>query len=71
MKRNTGLVLILVGIALGIWAFMAHEKAEPDVKIGDLEISDHKERDYPVTTLVLAGVAVVLGVAMVAGKKAA
>ena len=43
MKRNVGIILIILGVALGIWAFMSHEDKEADVKIGDLEISADKE----------------------------
>jgi hypothetical protein len=62
MKRNIGIILIIVGVALGIWAFASHENKELNVKIGDLEDQRGQEKDYPVTTLVVAGLAVVAGV---------
>lgn len=68
MKRTTGILLILLGVGLGIWGFVRRDR-EPDVKIGDLEIGVHK--DYPVTVLVVAGVAIIAGVVTVSGRKSA
>jgi hypothetical protein len=69
MKRNAGIVLIVVAIALGVWGFMQHEEKEADVKIGDVEIGVDKGKDYPVTVFVLAGVALVGGLVLMNGKK--
>ncbi len=70
MKRTIGIVLILAGVGLGIWGFMRHEEREPDVKIGELEIGVDKGKDYPVTVLVVAGIALVAGLVTVSGKRA-
>lgn len=69
MKRNLGIVLIMVAVALAIWGFMQHENKEPDVKIGSLEISADKQKDYPVTLFVVAGLALVVGLVAVGGGK--
>jgi len=69
MKRNLGIVLIVAAIALGIWGFMQHENKEPDLKLGSLEISADKEKDYPVTLFVVAGLALVVGLVLVGGGK--
>ncbi len=39
MKRTIGILLLVVGVALGIYGFSKYDKNTADVKIGDLGCS--------------------------------
>lgn len=69
MKRTIGIGLVVLGVALGVWGLMQHEQVEPDIKIGELEIGVEKKKGLPVPLLIGAGVALVAGLVLVAGKR--
>lgn len=69
MKRTIGIVLVVLGVALGVWYFMRYEQVEPDIKIGELEIGVEKKEGPPVAWLIGAGVVFLAGLVLVAGKR--
>lgn len=73
MKRTIGILLLVVGIALGIYGFSKYDKNTADVKIGDLEISAGDKGGQQQSYLIfgLAAVGVIAGIAMMAGSKGA
>ena len=71
MKRTIGILLLVVGVALGIYGFSKYDKNTADVKIGDLEISAGDKGGQQQSYLIfgLAAVGVIAGIAMMAGSK--
>lgn len=39
MKRNLGILLIVIGVGLGIFGFTKFDDSQSGIEIGDLEIS--------------------------------
>jgi hypothetical protein len=69
MKRTIGILLLLAGIALGVYGFTTYDRNTADVKIGDLEISagDEGGQQQSYTMFILAGIGVIAGVALMTG----
>lgn len=71
MKRTIGILLLVAGIALGIYGFTKYDRNTADVKIGDLEISagDEGGQRQSYTLFILAGIGVIAGIALLSSKR--
>jgi|GEM_PF-670394 len=69
MRRNLGILLLIAGIALGIYGFTKYDRNTADVKIGDIEISagDRGGQQQSYTLFILAGIGIVAGLVMMTG----
>lgn len=74
MRRTIGIILLIAGIALGVYGFTKYDRNTADVKIGDIEISagDKGGQQQSYTLFILAGIGIVGGlVLMTGGRRAA
>lgn len=69
MKRTIGILLLVAGIALGVYGFTKYDRNTADVKIGDIEISagDKGGQQQSYTLFILAGIGVIAGIALMTG----
>lgn len=75
MKRTIGILLLIAGIALGIYGFTTYDRNTADLEIGDVEIGvgDEGGQRQSYTYFILAGIGVIAGIALMTGgsKRAA
>jgi uncharacterized membrane protein YidH (DUF202 family) len=71
MKRTIGIVLIIVGLVVAVFAFTRHDDEKTLVNIGDIEIKqqDKSPSDNTAIYYVVAAICVIAGGVMVSGKK--
>lgn len=71
MKRTIGIVLIIAGILIGVFALTRHDDEKTLVNIGDVKIKQQDKSPSENTTIyyIIAGVCVIAGGIMVSGKK--
>ncbi len=69
MKRTIGILLLVAGIALGVYGFTKYDRNTADVKIGDIEISagDKGGQQQSYTLFILAGIGVIAGIVLMTG----
>lgn len=69
MKRTTGIILIILGVAMLIWTGFTYTKKEKVVDAGPIEVSANKEKS--VNWPPYAGVILVIGgiILLMSGKK--
>lgn len=72
MKRTFGIILIILGIALAVIALNRHEEDNTIIDFGKVEIKTKDKSPSENTALyyVLAGICVIGGGILMAGKKA-
>ncbi len=71
MKRTLGILLIVLGIALGIYGFTKMEDSGGDIQIGDLEISakDQSKQNQAYIMMGIGGVGLIAGLVLVSSKR--
>lgn len=71
MKRTIGILLLVAGIALGIYGFTKYDRNTADIEIGDIEISagDEGGQRQSYTLFILAGIGVIAGIALLSSKR--
>lgn len=71
MKRTIGIVLIVAGVLLAVFAFTRHDKEKTLVNIGDIEIKQEDKSPSQNTTMyyVVAAVCVIAGGVILSGKR--
>ena len=70
MKKIIGIVLLVVGIGLGFYAYNGMQDDKATLKIGDIELSakDKEASNQTLILFVLSGVAILGGIGMVSRK---
>lgn len=70
MKKIIGLILLVGGIGLGIFAFNQSKDDKATLKIGDIELSakDKEASSQTIILYVISGIAVLGGLGMVSRK---
>lgn len=71
MKRTIGIVLLVIGLIFGVFALTTHEEDKTLLDLGKIEIKKQDKSPSNNTTMyyVIAGICVIAGGAMLAGKK--
>lgn len=72
MKRIVGIILIIVGIALGFMAYNRHEEDKTIIDLGKVEIKNQDKKPSESTTLyyILAALLVIGGGVLATRNKA-
>jgi nitric oxide reductase large subunit len=70
MKKIIGLILLVGGIGLGVYAYNQSQDDKATLKIGDIELSakDKKASNETLILYAVAGIAVLGGLGMVTRK---
>lgn len=70
MKRTIGILLLVAGIALGIYGFTQYDRSTADIEIGDVEIGvgDEGGQQQSYTLFILAGIGIVAGIALMSSR---
>lgn len=66
MKRTIGIILLVLGIALGIYGFTQYDNSKAGIEIGNLEISakDEGKSNVAFITMIIGGVGLIAGLVL-------